>query len=60
MKPAYIGQKKEHYKSYKAGKHWLYACVTVLTLGLGAVSVETTAQADTTPEADASELVQTN
>lgn len=43
---------KEHYKSYKAGKRWLFACITVVSLGLGMVGVETTAQADETSADD--------
>jgi len=54
MKQTYIGEVKEHYKSYKAGKRWLYASITVLALGLGAASVTTTAQADATPADNAS------
>ncbi|WP_204119988.1 leucine-rich repeat domain-containing protein [Levilactobacillus wangkuiensis] len=38
---------KEHYKSYKAGKHWFFACITVMSLGLGLVGANETAQADT-------------
>ncbi|WP_367295497.1 KxYKxGKxW signal peptide domain-containing protein [Levilactobacillus yonginensis] len=44
------GVSKEHYKSYKAGKRWVYACITVLALGMGLASVSV-AQADT-PDAD--------
>lgn len=44
---------KEHYKSYKAGKCWLFACITVVSLGLGMAGVETTAQADETSADDA-------
>jgi len=42
-----LGETKEHYKSYKAGKHWVYCCMTVLGLGLGMVGVSVSAQADT-------------
>ncbi|WP_179951150.1 MucBP domain-containing protein [Levilactobacillus suantsaiihabitans] len=39
---------KEHYKAYKAGKRWLYACITVATVGLGLVGgTGLSAQADT-------------
>lgn len=38
---------KRHYKSYKAGKRWLYASITVLTLGLGTATLSETACADT-------------
>ncbi|WP_125681418.1 KxYKxGKxW signal peptide domain-containing protein [Levilactobacillus yonginensis] len=41
------GVSKEHYKSYKAGKRWVFACITVLALGVGLASVSV-AQADTT------------
>ena len=58
MKRATIGENKEHYKSYKAGKHWLYASITLLALGLGTATVETTVHADVTPGADSSSLVQ--
>ncbi|KRO04794.1 hypothetical protein IV54_GL000819 [Levilactobacillus paucivorans] len=46
-----MGQAKEHYKSYKAGKRWVYASITVIALGLGLTGI-TTAQADVTPAAD--------
>ncbi|WP_367295495.1 MucBP domain-containing protein [Levilactobacillus yonginensis] len=42
-----LGETKEHYKSYKAGKHWVYCCMTVLGLGLGVAGVSVSAQADT-------------
>ncbi|WP_407885712.1 MucBP domain-containing protein [Levilactobacillus sp. N40-8-2] len=39
---------KRHYKSYKAGKHWVVAGITAMTLGLGLmVSTETAAADDT-------------
>lgn len=39
---------KEHYKAYKAGKRWLYACITVATVGLGLIGgAGVSAQADT-------------
>ncbi|AYM04060.1 KxYKxGKxW signal peptide domain-containing protein [Levilactobacillus yiduensis] len=44
---------KEHYKSYKAGKRWLFACITVVSLGLGMAGAGTTAQADETSADDA-------
>ncbi|MFC6290331.1 KxYKxGKxW signal peptide domain-containing protein [Levilactobacillus angrenensis] len=47
-----LGTMKEHYKSYKAGKRWLFACITVMSLGLGMVGAETTVQADTTSNND--------
>lgn len=31
--------RKIHYKMYKAGKHWLFAAITVATLGIGAGEV---------------------
>ncbi|WP_125544601.1 KxYKxGKxW signal peptide domain-containing protein [Levilactobacillus lindianensis] len=40
---------KEHFKSYKAGKNWVFACITVATLGLGMTGMSVTANADTTP-----------
>jgi LPXTG-motif cell wall-anchored protein len=45
---------KEHYKSYKAGKRWVFACITVMSLGLGLVGAGTTAQADDASGNDAS------
>lgn len=45
-----LNETKEHYKSYKAGKHWLYACLTVTTLGLGLLSSPANAQADTSTD----------
>lgn len=49
-----LGTMKEHYKSYKAGKHWVFACITVVSLGLGLVGAGTTAQADDVSGNDAS------
>lgn len=40
---------KEHFKSYKAGKNWVFACLTVATLGLGMTGMSVTAHADTMP-----------
>lgn len=37
---------KVHYKSYKAGKHWVVASITAVTLGLGLMGATETAQAD--------------
>lgn len=39
---------KVHYKSYKAGKHWVVASITAVTLGLGLMGATETAQADDT------------
>lgn len=42
--------KKTHYKMYKAGKHWLFASLTLISIGLGAGFFEDQsllAQADT-------------
>jgi len=39
---------KEHYKSYKAGKNWVFACVTVAALGFGVTGMSATASADST------------
>ena len=44
----WVGDTKVHYKSYKAGKHWVVASITVATLGLGMMGATGTAQADTT------------
>ncbi|TGD19839.1 KxYKxGKxW signal peptide domain-containing protein [Levilactobacillus suantsaiihabitans] len=49
-----LGTMKEHYKSYKAGKRWVFACITVMSLGLGLVGAGTTAQADDASGNDAS------
>ncbi|WP_125583074.1 KxYKxGKxW signal peptide domain-containing protein [Levilactobacillus cerevisiae] len=49
-------ESKEHYKSYKAGKHWVFACITVLGLGLGMAGATTTAQADATGTSDAQQV----
>lgn len=51
MRTPMMGQAKEHYKSYKAGKRWVYASITVIALGLGLTGM-TTAQADTAPASD--------
>lgn len=62
MKRAVIGEAKEHYKAYKAGKQWIYACITVVAVGLGLAGANVgTAQAATTPEAEpaASQVVET-
>ncbi|MFD1455858.1 MucBP domain-containing protein [Levilactobacillus lanxiensis] len=62
MKHAVIGEAKEHYKAYKAGKQWIYACITVVAVGLGLAGANVgTAQAATTPEAEpaASQVVET-
>ena len=49
MKHAVIGEAKEHYKAYKAGKQWIYACITVVAVGLGLAGANVgTAQAATT------------
>lgn len=47
MRQLNLGETKEHYKSYKAGKRWVYACLTVAALGLGTLGVTTTANAAT-------------
>ncbi|WP_420864876.1 BspA family leucine-rich repeat surface protein, partial [Fructilactobacillus florum] len=39
---------KQHYKMYKAGKHWMFATVTTLTLTGGIWLGQQTIQADTT------------
>ncbi|WP_157780099.1 BspA family leucine-rich repeat surface protein, partial [Fructilactobacillus florum] len=39
---------KQHYKMYKAGKHWMFATVTTLTLTGGIWFGQQTIQADTT------------
>lgn len=61
MKHAVNGEVKEHYKAYKAGKHWIYACITVVAIGFGLTGVSTgTAQAATSDEdaAPAGQVVQ--
>ncbi|WP_125980526.1 mucin-binding protein [Loigolactobacillus iwatensis] len=35
----------EHYKMYKAGKHWVFASLAMLSLGIGAVAQTTDAKA---------------
>ncbi|GEO69362.1 MucBP domain-containing protein [Levilactobacillus acidifarinae] len=54
-----LNETKEHYKSYKAGKHWVYACLTVTTLGLGLLGSSVVAQADTTTTGDTTQTVDT-
>ncbi|WP_164506374.1 MucBP domain-containing protein [Levilactobacillus lindianensis] len=51
MRTPMMGQAKEHYKSYKAGKRWVYASITVIALGLGLTGI-TTAQAAVAPATD--------
>ncbi|MGX6429236.1 MucBP domain-containing protein [Levilactobacillus yonginensis] len=41
-----LGESKQHYKGYKAGKRWVFASITVISLGLGVTGVSTTAKAD--------------
>ncbi|NLR08455.1 MULTISPECIES: MucBP domain-containing protein [Lactobacillaceae] len=41
----WAGETKVHYKSYKAGKHWVVASITAVTLGLGLMGATETAQA---------------
>ncbi|WP_261810054.1 MucBP domain-containing protein [Levilactobacillus humaensis] len=50
MRQLNVSETKEHYKSYKAGKRWVYACLTVAALGLGTLGVTTTANAATTSD----------
>jgi len=38
---------KEHYKSYKAGKYWVFACLTIISLGLTLVQTTENVKADT-------------
>lgn len=38
---------KENYKGYKAGKYWVFTCITIISSGLGLISVTESAQADT-------------
>lgn len=47
MRKQIITDTKEHYKSYKAGKHWVFACMTAATLGLGLTGMSVNASADT-------------
>ncbi|WP_341780318.1 MucBP domain-containing protein [Levilactobacillus sp. HBUAS70063] len=42
----WVRDTKVHYKSYKAGKHWVVAGITAATLGLGMMGATETAQAD--------------
>lgn len=44
-----LGDIKEHYKMYKSGKHWVYAAITVFSLGFGGFTLldQTTVSADT-------------
>src|SRR5699024_3820018 len=42
----WVRDTKVHYKSYKAGKHWVVASITAATLGLGMMGATETAQAD--------------
>lgn len=59
MKRTVTGETKEHYKSYKAGKHWIYVCITVIAVGLGLVGAsEETAQAATDPAGDVAPVSQ--
>ncbi|WP_367294698.1 MucBP domain-containing protein [Levilactobacillus yonginensis] len=46
MKRRVLGETKQHYKSYKAGKRWVFASITVISLGLGVTGISTTAKAD--------------
>jgi len=43
----YIGETKTHFKSYKAGKRWVFAGITVLAVSLGLAGVDVTANAAT-------------
>ncbi|MTV83159.1 MBG domain-containing protein, partial [Secundilactobacillus folii] len=45
-----FGDKKEHYKMFKAGKHWLYAGIFLLSMSAGLISSETIGHADTSAE----------
>ncbi|WP_395322894.1 KxYKxGKxW signal peptide domain-containing protein [Levilactobacillus parabrevis] len=47
MRKQIMTDTKEHYKSYKAGKHWVFACMTAATLGLGLTGMSVNASADT-------------
>lgn len=47
MRKQIMTNTKEHYKSYKAGKHWVFACMTAATLGLGLTGMSVNASADT-------------
>jgi len=38
---------KEHYKSYKAGKYWVFACLTIISLGLTLAQTTENVKADT-------------
>ncbi|MFC6206012.1 MucBP domain-containing protein [Levilactobacillus tongjiangensis] len=48
-----LGESKQHYKSYKAGKRWVFASITVISLGLGVTGVNVTAKADAAADSTA-------
>lgn len=54
-------QTKQHYKMYKDGKHWVFAAITVVAVGLGtAVGQDMSAHADTAPSNDSASQTTTN
>lgn len=53
-----ITDQKVHYKSYKAGKRWLYACLSTAVVSLGLLGLTAPAQADTVNESDNTQTAQ--
>ncbi|AYM03492.1 leucine-rich repeat protein [Levilactobacillus yiduensis] len=49
-------QMKQHYKMYKDGKHWVFAAITVAVMGLGAMTDQEIAHADTTAGTSSSQV----
>lgn len=45
-------EQKTHYKMYKSGRKWIFAAITVVTLGLGVSQMGTQAKADTSTGAE--------
>lgn len=56
----HIGEMKTHYKSYKAGKHWVYASITVIALGVGMAVAPSAHAATVTDPTDKTEMVTDN
>ncbi|KRO03955.1 cell surface protein, gy family [Levilactobacillus paucivorans] len=53
----HLGEIKTHYKSYKAGKHWVYASIVVVAFGLGMVAAPSAHAATTVDPTDKTEVV---
>lgn len=48
---------KDRYKAYKAGNHWVFACMTTLAIGAGVFfGSQTMVQAETVPEATTTDV----